>query len=425
MEEKILDICPQFPIDKLSVELLNHLPLDNDLIKGFNSNYKHYEQLKQILQPIYEATFFDACHLLGLFNKNGTDLEFVENGIKYLYLFYTPNEITYLLRSLSPVTYNEKYAKVLLNVILSEELHDCLDFFIYLYKHFNRISKEIKKINDNRLKNLKIDLGRRSDYLVIENQIEQIKKIGKNLTITDILDYRDKMVILDKNPILKPVADILRLETFSKQELEQLIQFYKYSLTSADNDEMFFTNHQYKTINNYKIQWLSSVDPNNLILGYLLKVCSTFSGSGSKVMIDGILNPMVKHVVISNPQNKIIGKATCLYNSDEQYIFCNAISFVDKFMDKDLTAEIEKELYHGYLKIIVDQVNSMKSKNIPLTQVRVADAPSFLLDCLSYEEQKELVAILSMFSYYHVESEEDLFNHKEASYTQEKQKYLV
>ena len=47
MEEKkkqVLEIQPSFSFVFLSDEEINHIRIDNDLIKGFHANYKRYKR---------------------------------------------------------------------------------------------------------------------------------------------------------------------------------------------------------------------------------------------------------------------------------------------------------------------------------------------------------------------------------------------
>lgn len=179
-----------------------------------------------------------------------------------------------------------------------------------------------------------------------------------------------------------------------------------------------------KSPNNFKIEWASSSDPKNLILGYLLKICSTFKGSGSKIMIDGILDTQVKHVIVSNRLDKVVGKATCVYNNVTKCLFCNCISFTSSFEDKKLTNEVEREIYREYILLIKMQVEDMLRRGIRIKGINFVLDEEFCLSCFNKEEQEVLKPFLYILSYNHVEREEELFNHKESKYQKDIKKYF-
>ena len=84
-KKQILEILPSFNFIFLSEEEFNHIPIENDLIKGVNANYKYYLDLKNKINPKSCLNFFDMCHLLGYYAKSGAELNLVGKAVEYLY----------------------------------------------------------------------------------------------------------------------------------------------------------------------------------------------------------------------------------------------------------------------------------------------------------------------------------------------------
>lgn len=421
-KEEIKAICQNFDFSSLTEKELNHIAINNDLIKGFNSNKNRYLKLKEEIKPFDDIIFFDVCHLLGIFSVSNEDVSFIISTIKYLYLHYPPYDIMFFINNIKNIKYNEKLANTLINVILTDTLKESIPYFIDICNDFKKFSNTIIKINQNRIKNLRIKSHFSKDD---KEDVERIKAIGKSIILEDVIDYIDKERLLNEMPILKPVSRILLLETFDKKELKDIIQFYKYSLTCMDIDEKYLENISIKLNNGSKIEWASLTDPANLILGYILKICSTFSGSGAKIMIDSILNPKIKNVILKNRLGNAFAKATCIYNEEEEYLFCNSIAFTGDILDK-MTRKEKNDYYYNYLKIINMQYKSLLAKGFKVKEIRYVENESDVLACLQGREDiadfKELLLVLS---YGWVERDEKLFDHQEADYQKQIKKYLI
>ena len=215
-------------------------------------------------------------------------------------------------------------------------------------------------------------------------------------------------------PFLRKYYKIFLLETFDSEELKNIIEFYMYALENTDDDELYFENINLTFDDEQTIRWIPSKDPLNLVLGYILKVCSTFQGTGSKIMIDGILNSNVKHIVIEDKDKNVIGKTTAVYYED--YIFINALNFTDKVYET-LTHEEEKEYYYKYLCVLKAQYDSLLNRGYKIEKIRVATDPYILTNSLRDKSNKrEFDELLSKCSFYWEEFDDKLFDHQEPEY---------
>lgn len=423
MEDKkkqILEIFPSFNLVVLSDLELERIKPENDLVKGFHCNRRKYTELKQKIKPIDEVTFFDVCHLLGVFTRSGADLEFVMHTIEYLYTRYTQQEIFEFISGINDIKYSEKLANVIICAILSNTLKGNYQFFAYCCNNFKSFSKDIEKINKNRMKMITI---RGSKIPGDEEKLKQLRIVGKSIMLDDVIDYISKVELLNNSPELAEISKTLLLETYDRNELQDIISFYQYSLQFASQDEEYFKNFSFLLPNGETIEWLSAVDPLNLVLGYLLKVCSTFSGTGSKIMIDGILDPRNKHIVFKDANGSIIGKTTCICH--DNYLFCNSLNFIPEVLDK-LTREQERDYYYYYMIAVNAQLQSLKERGFDIREVRIANDEYAIVNCIrGRSNASEFKELLSKASYFWEEFDEKLFDHNPPQYILQKNKTSI
>ena len=149
-KDLILEVFSDFDFSCLSKDELDHISIDNDLIKGFNSNKNKYNLLKKQIKPFKELVFFDICHLLGFYAKNGRELDNTISVIAYLYVNYDERIIENFIKQLHEIHYNEKYANLLAQLILNNKLALYPSFYAEFYNNFKTFNAHIIKINNNR-----------------------------------------------------------------------------------------------------------------------------------------------------------------------------------------------------------------------------------------------------------------------------------
>ena len=142
MEEKkkqILEIFPSFNFIFLSEEEFEHIPLENDIIKGVNANYKYYLDLKNKISPKSNVNFFDMCHLLGYYAKSGAELNLVGKTVEYLYKTCSEEEISSFLSHINNVRFSNKYANLLIEAIVTGDFKENYIFYAKIYLFNDRI----------------------------------------------------------------------------------------------------------------------------------------------------------------------------------------------------------------------------------------------------------------------------------------------
>ena len=416
-KQEILKICPGFPFNALTNSELENLRLDNDLIKGFMHNKRVYLEFKSLFKPKDDVVFFNICHLLGMFNKNGAELKYIGTLIMCLYANYSSDDIYQLGTQIENIRYIEKVADALINGISIGNLQGHMDMFIEYSNNYKRYSKDILKINNNRKNTINI---RGAIYPGDQEELKRIKSTGKAVTMEDIIDYVSKKRLLEQIKPFKDIARMLLLRTYNYDEVVQIVEFYEYSLGFVKEDEKYFENISIDITDNKQVKWLSSTEPINLTLGYILKVCSTFTGTGSKIMIDGILDPRNKHVVFERDDGYILAKATCIFH--DSYFFCNALNFIPSVMD-NLTRDEERDYYYHYMQVIKAQYDSLKLRGFDIKEIRIATDEYQIINAVrKREDSSSFKEILSKCSYFWGEIDEKLFDHNPPQYKLEKQK---
>lgn len=410
-KQQILEICPGFPLSSLTDTELANIRLENDLIKGFMHNKKVYLEFKEMIKPGDDVIFFNICHLLGMFNKNGVELKYIGTIIACLYSKYSTEEINALGTGVTSFRYIEKIAETLINAISVGNLHGHVDMFIEYCNNYKRYSKDILKINNNRKNTINI---RGAIFEGDKEKLQKIRSIGKSVIMEDVIDYISKKRLLESISSFENISRMLLLRTYDYDEVVQIVQFYDYSLKFAKDDEKYFENISFAIPNNMQVEWLPSTKPINLTLGYILKVCSTFTGTGSKIMIDGILDPKNKHVVFERTDGYILAKSTCVCHDD--YIFCNSLNFIPSVLDS-LTKEEERDYYYYYMQAIKFQYESLKRRGFDIREVRIATDEYQITSCIQgREDASSFKELLSKCSYYWGEIDEKLFDHNPPEY---------
>lgn len=409
-KQQILEIFPSFNFVFLSEEEFEHIPVENDIIKGVNANYKYYLDLKNKINPKSGVSFFDMCHLLGYYAKSGAELNLVAKAVEYLYKTCTEDEIALFLSHIDHISFSNKYANLLIEAIVTDDFKENIIFYAKIFNNFKLFSKQIEKINKNRIRAINI---RGASHPLDEERLKKIKETGKNIICDDVNDYINKVRVISKYPFLRKYYNILILETYNAEELEEIAKFYLFAIEHVKDDELYFENLEQKCEGKH-IKWLESANPLNLVLGYILKVCSTFSGTGSKIMIDGILKPQNKHVVILDDENNLEAKATVVYHDD--YIFCGDLNFTDKVLD-ELAKETEKEYYYMYFSSLKKQYESLIKRGFDIKNIRVAtDEGTFINSLRGKKDANEFKEMLTKCSFYWEEFDEKLFDHKPPEY---------
>ena len=227
-KQEILKLCPGFPFNALTNSELENLRLDNDLIKGFMHNKRVYLEFKSLIKPKDDVVFFNICHLLGMFNKNGAELKYIGTLIMCLYANYSSDDIYQLGTQIENIRYIEKVADALINGISIGNLQGHMDMFIEYSNNYKRYSKDILKINNNRKNTINI---RGAIYPGDQEELKRIKSTGKAVTMEDIIDYVSKKIqdkctykLLRYRPfgVKEQFLEVLGTDIFSLEDAQKL-----------------------------------------------------------------------------------------------------------------------------------------------------------------------------------------------------------
>lgn len=353
---KIKEIVPNCNLNIFDKEDLIHLPLDNDSIKGFIQNKKRLEKLRKELRidknakydilKNYYYMFIKLCFQLGFFKKNGKELDNIEECIIKLYKNIGVVNLTYILEETNSYDYKPKFAKLIIDN--NDLISNFSQMYSNLYNDFETISKGIIKKKERQITDLNTNYKRTGNKELLE-QIKYIKCHKKEISYNDVLEFLSNNIFDVKYEELKSIINYI-IGVMNKDEFEIAQNYYKY----ANNNSEFLNTSE--SFNEYSYKWLEGRDPYNLILGNLVDCCAKVGGAGEDIMVQSMINPKIKNLVIYKG-SEIIGKTTVYKNND--YLLCNNIEIKDSVMFSDNTTdEMLNEILDVVIKGLYSQLNN-------------------------------------------------------------------
>ncbi|MEG2600314.1 MAG: leucine-rich repeat domain-containing protein [Bacilli bacterium] len=354
-------------------KILVILPNENSAIKSFVHNRGHVsEVIDQVTKNIeidntlkpYEfldlknklfKNIVKCCFIFGVFN-NGNSKETVLNIFKNLEL----EAIDLIFNNMVLKDYNKKFQSVLLDAIYKED-RKVLENAANYYNNFSNINKNIIKIREEEIRKL-------TNYIKIPNinnedeilGLDILKKNKKNISLTDVDNFLIKTTFkidercVNLHQITNTLARYIDQEGFDK--LEKI-----YLEGTKINDTEYFENIGEEE-NDFYFKWLENTNPTNFILGYKANCCAKLNSKGEDIMIQSVINPRIKNLVIFN-KNNIIAKSTAFYNND--YILFNNIEVSKSFKGS------RESILEAILRGVESQIDAMKNKDIPISEVRI------------------------------------------------------
>ena len=180
-------------------------------------------------------------------------------------------------------------------------------------------------------------------------QIKYIKYHKKDISYNDVLDFLSNNIFDVKYEELKSIMNNI-VGVMNKDEFEKAQNYYKYA---NNNSEFLYTRESFKE---YSYKWLEGRDPYNLILGNLVNCCAKVGGAGEDIMVQSMVNPKIKNLVVYKG-SEIIGKTTVYKNND--YLLCNNIEIKDSIMFSDKTTDdMLNEILDVIIKGLYSQLNN-------------------------------------------------------------------
>ena len=353
---KIKEIVPNCNLNIFDKEDLIHLPLDNDSIKGFIQNKKRLEKLRNELKidnnakyDILKSKYYmliKLCYQLGFFKKNGKELDNIEESILKLYKNIGISNLTYILEDTNSYEYKPKFAKLIVDNI--DLISNFNQMYSNLYNDFETISKGIIKKKERQITDLNTNYKRSGNIELLE-KIKYIKNHKKDISYNDVLDFLSNNIFDVKYEELKSIMNNI-VGVMNKDEFEKAQNYYKYA---NNNSEFLYTRESFKE---YSYKWLEGRDPYNLILGNLVNCCAKVGGAGEDIMVQSMVNPKIKNLVVYKG-SEIIGKTTVYKNND--YLLCNNIEIKDSIMFSDKTTDdMLNEILDVIIKGLYSQLNN-------------------------------------------------------------------
>lgn len=333
---KIIKAVPDFDINKVDIEIITLLEENISKIKEYWYNKNHFEKLYENIKIQFKNTniekLFKISYILGYFKTSNEKKPTIEQLIKQLYLENENNNEQDLIEQIDTLEYYPNLVELIKNYYEDQTFKS---IFIEYYNNYNKINK------------------------IIEKRKKENKNKNKKITYQDILEYFNNK-FETKNENLKKIISLLAPH-ITKQDFKIVEQLYENA-----NKKSYFEPLKGK-INEYEYEWLQSQDERHFILGYLTNCCYRINGLGQDILVQSIINPQIKTMIITH-NNKIIGKTTAYYNKN--YLLFNNIEISNQFLNKATKKEKEQTL-----KVILiginEQIKIMNKKNYNIENVRI------------------------------------------------------
>lgn len=386
---KILKICPSFKLEYINKKLLDVLIISEDSIKGFMNNSKVFDKLiEEANIPELEnrdmeeyTDFYKMCHIFGLFNTGGEKQQEIINKIKEFLSVYDINQVHQLFTDIELKPYNEKLSSIILNEYDHPKLKEIIAKFYnnysVIYKSILENRKEIIGILNSSV-NKEEDLSKKEE---LKKQLEQLKCLRKLITIDDIIKYISEhtFIVREENDKLNNIINILS-SYLNQEEFDEIQNIYEKGKKVNDK---YFSNIVDRNQDGIHYYWPSKDNPINIILGYLCDCCAKYGGAGEDIMIQSIVNPNIKNLVIYDSMRNVIAKSTAFYNDEKRYLLFNNVEISHRFMNnKNTKTKDFEELYEALIRGIEDQIECMEEKGYVVENVRIGMARNDLSDTI-------------------------------------------
>lgn len=380
---KLFRISSPKIIERFSREVIEQIPLDKESIKGYERNYKFYEQIKKALETkekILEYNdIFKLCYILGLFKKGNDKLTIL---IKDMLNTFTPHDINKMFVNIRLENYKSGASDLIIKLFLENKLKYKDQIII---GRVYQVYEDIKKYTISRHKEIirrknaeikKLD----SDVSKLKQELDELKKNLKKISYDDICYYfeNNNLDIRKGNENLRAILDNVSVH-LNQKKFNVIQDLYEESLGVLKNIPMTKDKCE-KKITYY---WAKSDDIVNIMLGYIFKSCTKIGEIGEDIMRQSMINPDIVNLVIYDENKKVIGKATAYYNKNKKYILFNN-ALVKSLKTKDLEADKKRKIncLKAILRAISDVIEELKKQNVYIESVRMGMTKNDLSDVI-------------------------------------------
>lgn len=399
---KIVSIVPNFNFESLDDIIIELLPKDIDSIKGYMTNYKEFDKLvekynikKSTIETIeIYKSFFKMCYTLGLFNTGGSALKETKEAIEILCNKYNIDDINQMFNQVYLTIYKPKFREIIICEIDNDNLKNVIGT---LYDKFNKIKDSILIQKEEKIGILSASL--KDDPLKLQ-ELEEIKKIRKQINLDEVLDYiiNYNYRVDDDCLELKQIIDILSiyLNQIDFNRIQRLYRLSKYK-----EHTKYFT-FFYGTKDNIKYEWLSGDNPLNIILGYECDCCSKLHANGEDIMIQSMINPSIKTLVLYD-RNKIIGKSTAYYDEKNGYLIFNNVEIRNGYKPT-------MDVFYSFMDAIEKQKEALELKGYVVNDIRIGMKNNNLDQIIKNMLEIEHNDLLKNYNYSNYEGDANSFS---------------
>lgn len=368
--KKIIAYVPDFDINKVNLNVLLLLCEDNNLSKLKNYWYNKnsfeslYDELKSYCGIINVRDLFKFCYILGFFCVSKDKEKSLSEFIKVFYLENCYEDYFSIIYELPKMEYYPG-----LSILFQRYYKDAAfkSIFMRYYNDYNDINKiiRVRKKEKIRLecKKRKVLMDNGESISFVNLCIKKLRDSLGCVSYDDLIEHFNN-VFDTKYPLLKSIIPIL-LGYMTKDEFKRVEDVY-----ARSNSSSVFSNI-YLNCDEFGYEWLDGRDVRLFILGYLTDCCFRINGAGEDILIQSMVNPFIKTMVIYY-MGKIIGKTTAYYNRFDKYLLFNNIEISNQFMYDLNTGRKEKM---NALKIIINgirmQVLEMEKNGYSVRNVRI------------------------------------------------------
>ena len=373
---KLIKMIPDIDFNKVNINIIIMLIEDNnfDIIKTYWYNRKIFDQLYNLLfsyKKIVDIQYlFKFAYILGFFSVDKNKQNMIMDFLKMFYLEDRNDYIIYFFDSLDKLIYYPKFAELFINYYDNDYFKSIAKDYYLNYNDVNKVISVMKKdkirlkcIERTKLKEKKLDI------LEIQNIIKFMRDNLNIININDLIWYfNNKFEVREDCFELKKIVSLLSghiecdefnriqdlyIESKEKSKLPQVFSFIK-------ND-----------INEYGYEWMRGDDVRQFVIGYITNCCSHIAGAGEQIMVESMINPCVKIMIIYY-FGKIIGKTTAYYNQEKEYLLFNNIEISNSFMNSMIIGEKERlNVLETIIVGIKDQIKEMKKNGYNVRSVRI------------------------------------------------------
>lgn len=385
----IINLVPEVNMDIFHKEVVINIPLDKEPIKSYVRNYKRYENIKSKFNNELEfdnKTLFKLCYLLGVFNLDKESYKGIESIIIDLYYNNSFGVFNNMLNDIKLYSFSINFCELFI------KNYNNPNFIMILKKYYmdyDNINKVIRKFRENEISNLntkykKSDDNNEKEELLI--QINKLKEKGKKIELEDILDYMNNHLYECRESCKELESVLLMLSCYLTKEQFDIIQNF-YEKVKCSNIKSNLIN--YKDDNDdMSYEWLDNKDPINLVLGYICNCCAKYNSNGEDIMLQSMINPNIKTLIVRDCNNEIVAKTTVYFNKISNYLLFNTIE-----VKRIVSSNNYENMLDTILRGIDKQVELLNNEGYNIYDIRIGLKNNDLYDLLvdNFEVTKEML----------------------------------